>query len=59
MTIARTAEPQVAGGKQSEKDKYKVLIVDDSAVIRGLVTRWLKIEPSISVVASASHFRRC
>ena len=55
MTIARTAEPQVGGGKQAEKDKYKVLIVDDSAVIRGLVTRWLKIEPSISVVASASN----
>ena len=31
------------------------MIVDDSAVIRGIVTRWLEADPSISVVASCSN----
>jgi two-component system chemotaxis response regulator CheB len=34
---------------------YRVMIVDDSAVIRGFLTRWLKDEESIEVVASASN----
>lgn len=30
----------------------RVMVVDDSAVIRGLVTRWLEAEPDIEVVGS-------
>jgi len=30
----------------------RVMVVDDSAVIRGLVTRWLDAEPDIEVVGS-------
>ena len=33
-------------------DPIRVMIVDDSAVIRGLVTRSLEGDPSIRVVAS-------
>ncbi len=55
MTIANAAGARVEGGIQAGKGKYKVLIVDDSAVIRGLVGRWLKDEPSITVVATASN----
>jgi two-component system chemotaxis response regulator CheB len=31
------------------------MVVDDSAVIRGIVTRWLEADPSITVVASCSN----
>ena len=34
---------------------YRVMVVDDSAVIRGLITRWLDQDPSIKVVGSASN----
>ncbi|GLQ05837.1 protein-glutamate methylesterase/protein-glutamine glutaminase [Sneathiella chinensis] len=34
---------------------YRVMVVDDSAVIRGFLTRWLQSEPDIEVVASASN----
>jgi len=34
---------------------YRVMVVDDSAVIRGIVTRWLEADPSISVVASCPN----
>ncbi|MFQ5773270.1 MAG: chemotaxis response regulator protein-glutamate methylesterase [Kiloniellaceae bacterium] len=34
---------------------YRVMVVDDSAVIRGLLTRCLEADPAISVVASVSN----
>ncbi len=34
---------------------YRVMIVDDSAVIRGFLTRWLEAEADIEVVAIASN----
>ncbi len=36
-------------------DPYRVMVVDDSAVIRGLLTRFLEADPTISVVASVSN----
>ena len=36
-------------------DPYRVMVVDDSAVIRGLLTRFLETDPAISVVASVSN----
>ncbi len=36
-------------------DPYRVMVVDDSAVIRGLLTRFLEVDPAISVVASVSN----
>lgn len=34
---------------------YRVMLVDDSAVIRGFLARWLKEESDIEVVASVSN----
>jgi len=38
-----------------QQDAYRVTVMDDSAVIRGLVTRWLSGEPGIEVVGSATN----
>ncbi len=38
-----------------KKPAIKVLIVDDSAVIRGLLTRGLQFDPEIEVVGSVMH----
>lgn len=37
------------------KNPYRVMIVDDSAVIRGFMTRWLQEDEDIEVVSSASN----
>lgn len=37
----------------SQAAPFKVMLVDDSVVIRGMVTRWLEAESDIKVVASA------
>lgn len=34
---------------------YRVMLVDDSSVIRGLMSRWLSADPEIEVVASAAN----
>lgn len=44
------AEPSGASG-----DKIRVMIVDDSLVIRGLISRWLDALPDIEVVASCRN----
>lgn len=31
---------------------YRVMLVDDSAIIRGLMTRWMKEDPAVEIVAS-------
>ncbi len=36
-------------------EPYRVMVVDDSAVIRGLLTRLLEADPEISVVASVCN----
>ncbi len=33
-------------------DPFRVMVVDDSAVFRGLLTRFLEADPAISVIAS-------
>ncbi len=43
-------------GTQGGK-KVRVMVVDDSVVIRGIVSRWLNHEPDIEVVASHRHGR--
>ena len=40
---------------QRAMDPFRVLVVDDSAVIRGLISRWLEEDPTIAVVATASN----
>ncbi len=36
-------------------DPFRVMVVDDSAVIRGLLTRFLEADPEIAVIASVSN----
>lgn len=40
---------------RADDGPYRVMVVDDSAVIRGIVTRWLEADPDMSVVASCSN----
>ncbi len=50
MSISAVAsEPSV---DQSAADEIRVMVVDDSVVVRGLVSRWLKEMPGINVVSS-------
>lgn len=44
-----------AGHLHLKEDPFRVMIVDDSAVIRGFITRWLSGEPGIQVVGSAAN----
>lgn len=51
------------GGSDSPKgraarDTARILVVDDSAVVRGLVTRYLESDPAIKVVATAGDGQR-
>lgn len=39
----------------ASKPLIRVMVADDSAVVRGMITRMLSADPSISVVASASN----
>ena len=41
--------------QKPSKESYRVMLVDDSAVIRGLLTRTLESDPNIEIVASASN----
>lgn len=50
MATAVSALKSSAPGKA-----YEVLVVDDSAVIRGMIRRWLETAPSINVVGSAAN----
>jgi len=40
-------------GGAAAQDPIRVMVVDDSVVVRGLVTRWLQEQPDMQVVASA------
>jgi two-component system chemotaxis response regulator CheB len=41
--------------KPAPGDPIRVMLVDDSAVIRGLMGRWIKDDPGISVVGTAGN----
>ena len=40
------------GAVDARNERLRVMVVDDSAVIRGLISRWIEAEPDMSVVAS-------
>lgn len=42
-------------GGATPQDPYRVMVVDDSAVVRGLETRMLESDPGIKVVASVGN----
>ncbi len=45
---------RLAAAKGAAEGPYRVLIVDDSAVIRGLTARWLEADGAVQVVASVN-----
>jgi two-component system, chemotaxis family, protein-glutamate methylesterase/glutaminase len=51
---APASGPSVAAGEASRRDSapFRIMVVDDSAVIRGLLIRSLETDPQIHVVAS-------
>jgi two-component system, chemotaxis family, protein-glutamate methylesterase/glutaminase len=56
VTIVSAASPGATGAAAAHAP-YRVMVVDDSAVIRGLLTRALEAGGEIAVVASASNGR--
>ena len=40
------------GATDTRSDRLRVMVVDDSAVIRGLISRWIEAEPDMFVAAS-------
>lgn len=53
MTPFKAAAMGASGGKQA--GPYRVMVVDDSAVIRGLLTRALESDPTIKVVTTVGN----
>src|ERR1700681_2552637 len=49
MTVALISSPPRPSTRQ---EPLRVMVVDDSAVIRGLISRWVSSEPDMVVVAS-------
>src|SRR5881392_4222899 len=49
MSVVAGAPANAAVKKQ---DPIRVMVVDDSAVIRGLISRWIEAEPDLTVAAS-------
>jgi two-component system, chemotaxis family, protein-glutamate methylesterase/glutaminase len=47
MSLAVTASPN-----STRQAPLRVMVVDDSVVIRGLISRWIEAEPDLEVVAS-------
>lgn len=42
-------------GQVARTGQYRVMVVDDSAVIRGLMSKWLEEEPAIKIVGTAGN----
>jgi two-component system, chemotaxis family, protein-glutamate methylesterase/glutaminase len=49
MSVALTGNPAPASARQ---DPLRVMVVDDSVVIRGMISRWIGAEPDMHVTAS-------
>src|SRR5579864_4341639 len=49
MSLVASAPASAAVKKN---DPIRVMVVDDSAVIRGLISRWIEAEPDLAVAAS-------
>ena len=49
--VTSNSTAPASGHKALGNDPIKVMIVDDSAVVRGLVSRWIDEEPGLEAVA--------
>ena len=63
MAAPTTTDGSAAGGSPArgtggDTKPFRVMVVDDSAVVRGLVTRFLQEDPDLSVVASCGNGQR-
>ena len=45
----------VKSGEVPDDGPFRVMVVDDSAVIRGMISRWIDADPALTVVGSASN----
>jgi two-component system chemotaxis response regulator CheB len=52
MSGAAFSKSEPAG---AVKPQVKVMVVDDSAVIRGIISRWIAADPGLALVGSASN----
>lgn len=52
-----TIRPEHIRPKENDHQQICVLIVDDSAVIRGVIRRWVESDESLKVIASAANGR--
>jgi two-component system chemotaxis response regulator CheB len=52
-----TPAPAPSGTSALEVDPIRVMVVDDSAVVRGLVMRWIDQEPGLEAVARHANGR--
>ena len=52
MSFPGASDPGDPSGRAGGDTIIRVAVVDDSAVIRGIVTRWLEVDPEIKVVGS-------
>ena len=53
--MMKTESRTPASGAASSSDAIKVMVVDDSAIVRGLISRILDSDPTLSVVASVGN----
>ena len=53
--IAHSSAPAPMGGAQP--DRIRVMVVDDSVVIRGLLSRWVEADPALELVAAHRNGR--
>src|SRR5712672_4669241 len=49
MSVALMSSPAPS---PTRRDKLRVMVVDDSVVIRGMISRWISAEPDMEVTAS-------
>lgn len=53
--LSNSLKNKKAVGQVIRSGQYRVMVVDDSAVIRGLMARWLEEDPSIKIVGTAGN----
>lgn len=57
MPLSVTSKPTSQMGTDAADARIRVMVVDDSAVVRGLITRWLDDDPRLHVVCAARNGR--
>ena len=55
MSYPQAACPSGVGASETDGASIRVMVVDDSAIARGLISRQLATDPAIVVVATAPH----